>query len=50
MTALLAEYFLRKQPGERIVYDVRASWSVPDRVRAAGGTPLIERVGHAFIK
>lgn len=50
MTALLAEYLLRKQPGQKIVYDVRASWAVPNLVRAAGGTPLIERVGHAFIK
>ncbi len=50
MTALLGEYLLRKQPGEKIVYDVRASWGVPDTVQAAGGTPLIERVGHAFIK
>jgi phosphomannomutase len=50
MTALLAEYLLRKQPGQKIVYDVRASWAVPDRVKAAGGTPLVERVGHAFIK
>ncbi len=49
MTALLAEYLLGKQPNQKIVYDVRASWAVPDRVRAAGGTPLIERVGHAFI-
>ncbi|WP_026369304.1 phosphomannomutase/phosphoglucomutase [Kallotenue papyrolyticum] len=50
MTALLAQYILRKHPGEKIVYDVRASWAVPDLVRAAGGTPLVERVGHAFIK
>jgi phosphomannomutase len=50
MTALLAEYILRKQPGEKIVYDVRASWAVPDFVKAAGGIPLVERVGHAFIK
>ncbi len=50
MTALLAEYLLRKHPHEKIVYDVRASWAVPDLVRAASGTPLIERVGHAFIK
>lgn len=50
MTALLAEYILRKQPGQKIVYDVRASWAVPNMVNAAGGTPLIERVGHAFIK
>jgi phosphomannomutase len=50
MTALLAEYLLKRQPGEKIIYDVRASWAVADRVRAAGGTPLVERVGHAFIK
>jgi len=50
MTALLAEYILRRQPGEKIVYDVRASWAVPNLVTAAGGTPLVERVGHAFIK
>jgi phosphomannomutase len=50
MTALLAESVLAKQPGETILYDVRASWAVPDAVRAAGGTPLINRVGHAFFK
>ena len=50
MTALLAEYLLKRHPHEKIVYDVRGSWAVPDLVRAAGGTPLIERVGHAFIK
>lgn len=50
MTALLAENILRKYPNEKIVYDVRASWAVADRVKAVGGTPLVERVGHAFIK
>ena len=50
MTALLGEYLLKKAPGSRIVYDVRASWAVPELITAAGGTPLIERVGHAYIK
>jgi phosphomannomutase len=50
VTALLAEQFCRKEPGARIVYDVRASRAVDDRVRAAGGTALMHRVGHAFIK
>lgn len=50
MTALLGRYLLNKKPGARIVYDVRASWAVPNLISAAGGTPLIERVGHAFIK
>jgi phosphomannomutase len=50
LTALLAESLLAKQPGSAILYDVRASWAVPDTVRRAGGTPYINRVGHAFFK
>jgi phosphomannomutase len=50
MTALLGQYFLEKYPGAKILYDVRASWAVPDLISAAGGIPLMERVGHAFIK
>jgi phosphomannomutase len=50
VTALLAEQFCQKEPGARIVYDVRASRAVRDRVQAAGGTALMHRVGHAFIK
>jgi phosphomannomutase len=51
--ALLAEAILAKYPGPpppAVLYDVRASRAVPDTVRAAGGTPLINRVGHAFFK
>ncbi len=50
MTAILATSMLRKQPAETILYDVRASRAVPDLVTAAGGTALINRVGHAFFK
>ncbi|HUB73048.1 MAG TPA: phosphomannomutase/phosphoglucomutase [Solirubrobacteraceae bacterium] len=50
LTALLARSLLRKSPGEAILYDVRASWAVPDTVRRAGGTPYVNRVGHAFFK
>jgi phosphomannomutase len=50
VTALLGEAFARREPGARIVYDVRASRAVADRVRSAGGVPLMNRVGHAFIK
>jgi phosphomannomutase len=49
-TALLAELVLAKEPGAKIIYDVRASWAVPETIRAAGGEPLVNRVGHAFIK
>jgi len=50
LTALMAEYFLQDHPGAKIIYDVRASWAVPDLITNAGGIPLMERVGHAFIK
>ena len=50
LTALLARQLLRKEPGARIVYDVRASRAVPDTVRDLGGTSYINRVGHAFFK
>jgi phosphomannomutase len=54
LTALLAESLLRKRSDpthpEAILYDVRASWAVPDTVRRAGGTPYVNRVGHAFFK
>ena len=50
MTALMGQYYLDKYPGSKVLYDVRASWAVPDLISAAGGTPLVERVGHAFIK
>jgi len=50
VTALLAESMLEKEPGAKIIYDVRASWAVPDTIERAGGIPLVNRVGHAFIK
>jgi phosphomannomutase len=50
LTALLAKSLLRTHPDEAILYDVRASRAVPDTVRNAGGTPYVNRVGHAFFK
>ncbi len=50
ITALLAEAFLMKYPGETIIYDVRASYAVKDVVGRYGGKALMSRVGHAFIK
>jgi phosphomannomutase len=49
-TALFAESVLAKEPGAKIIYDVRASWAVPQTIERAGGVALINRVGHAFIK
>jgi phosphomannomutase len=54
LTALLAESLLQKSSdpnhAEAILYDVRASRAVADTVTRAGGTPYVNRVGHAFFK
>ncbi len=49
-TALFAEQVLAKEPGAKIIYDVRASRAVPETIGREGGEALINRVGHAFIK
>jgi phosphomannomutase len=50
VTALFAGSVLDKEPGAKIIYDVRASRAVPDTIESGGGTALVNRVGHAFIK
>ncbi len=50
VTALLAESILRKEGGGKVIYDVRASRAVPQAIEGAGGTALMNRVGHAYIK
>jgi phosphomannomutase len=50
VTALLAQSILEKQRGAKILYDVRASWAVPETIERAGGVALVNRVGHAFFK
>jgi phosphomannomutase len=49
-TALFAESILAGEPGGKVIYDVRASWAVPEAILRAGGEPLVNRVGHSFIK
>lgn len=50
ITTLLAKYFLQKQPGSKIIFDPRLIWATLDTVKKYGGLPLINKVGHAFIK
>ena len=50
VTALLAESILEKERGGKVIYDVRASWAVPETIERAGGVALVNRVGHAYIK
>src|SRR5690606_18814350 len=50
ITALLAEAFLLKHPGAKVIYDLRASYAVKDTAERYGGTALMNRVGHSFFK
>jgi phosphomannomutase/phosphomannomutase/phosphoglucomutase len=50
IVGLLAQAFLGKHPGERIVYDPRLTWNTIDLTEQAGGTPVKSQTGHAFIK
>ncbi len=50
LTALLAGYFLKKNKGGTIVYDLRSSKAVQEEAVKAGGKAVRGRVGHVFLK
>jgi phosphomannomutase len=50
LVGLLAETFLKQERGARIVHDPRLTWNTIDIVRRMGGTPVLCKSGHAFIK
>jgi phosphomannomutase len=50
LVGLLAETFLAQEPGARIVHDPRLTWNTLDVVRRHGGTAVLCKSGHAFIK
>lgn len=49
-TAILAEYFLKKNPGATILYNVNCSRVVKETIEANGGVGHMTKVGHSFIK
>lgn len=50
IVGLLAEAFLKKHPGEKVIHDPRLTWNTIDVVLRAGGQPVQSKTGHAFIK
>jgi len=50
IVGLLAEAFLTKHPGAKIIHDPRLTWNTIDIVKRAGGVPIQSKTGHAFIK
>jgi phosphomannomutase len=50
IVGLLADAFLAKQPGAKIIHDPRLTWNTIDLVQQAGGLAVMSKTGHAFIK
>ncbi|WP_404401742.1 phosphomannomutase CpsG [Idiomarina seosinensis] len=50
IVGLLAEAFLQKEPGAKIIHDPRLTWNTLDIVRQNGGIAVQSKTGHAFIK
>lgn len=50
LVGLLAERALLRHPGASIIHDPRLVWNTKEIVEAAGGTPVVCKSGHAFIK
>jgi phosphomannomutase/phosphomannomutase/phosphoglucomutase len=50
IVGLLAEAFLQKRTGEKIIHDPRLTWNTIAIVQENGGIPIQSKTGHAFIK
>lgn len=50
IAALMADSILKKQPGEKILYDIRSSNIIKETIEKRGGRPVVGRIGHSFIK
>lgn len=47
---IYVRHILQKSPCKTVVYDIKCSQIVKDAIESAGGKPLMEKSGHAFIK
>lgn len=50
VTAIIGREMVSRARGGKVIYDVRSSRAVREEIEKAGGTPIREKVGHAFIK
>jgi len=50
LNTVLIKQMLLKHPGEKMIYDPRYSWALIDAIKENGGTPIISKVGHSYIK
>lgn len=49
-TALIARHLLARNPGARVLYDLRSSRVVEEEIEKSGGVAGMCRVGHSFVK
>lgn len=50
LNTVLIKQMLLHHPGEKVVYDPRYTWALLDTIKENGGTPVLSRVGHSYIK
>ena len=50
LVGLLAQNFLSKYPGSKIIYDPRLTWNTEEIIAKYKGVPVRSKSGHAFIK
>jgi len=50
IVGLLVEAFLKKQPGGKVMHDLRLTWNTIDIAESLGRTAIESKTGHAFIK
>lgn len=50
ISSLIIKNILKTTPHQKIIHNIVCSHLVPDTINKYGGTPIVERVGHSFIK
>lgn len=50
IVGLLAQAFLEKSPGAKVIHDPRLTWNTQEIAETAGGVAIQSKTGHAFIK
>ncbi|MDB1122394.1 phosphohexomutase domain-containing protein [Vibrio algarum] len=50
IVGMLAEAFLKKNSDAKIIHDPRVYWNTVEIANSEGGTPIMTKSGHAFIK
>lgn len=50
LNTILIKQMLKKYPAEKIIYDPRYTWALIEAITSSGGTPVVCRVGHSYIK